>query len=310
MSDIQTEHSTTDTSERVLEGLTTDFGAAPNRRAAHAKGIVVHGTFTPDAQAPAISRAGHFRDQVDVIARFSNFPGGPPTSDADGGANPRGLAVQFRLPDGTTTDLLAHSIDGFPGTTADDFADFLAAIGPTGPGPEGYLADHPAAAAFVAALQAHRSPRSYATLRYFAVNAFLFHNAAGTTRAGRYVWEPLAGQAFLDDDQTASAGPDYLATEMAERLTIDSVAFLLNLVLAEPGDVIDDANAHWPADRPKVLLGTLRLTALAQDSDLVQQGLFFDPVRLVDGITTSDDPLLLGRTRMYPLSLQRRHHGD
>ena len=308
MTDIQTPP-TSDTSERVLEGLTTDFGAAPNRRAAHAKGVVAYGTFTADAEAPAISRAGHFAGApVDVVARFSNFPGGPPTADTDGGANPRGLAVQFRLPDGTTTDLLAHSIDGFPGTTADDFADFLQAIGPNGPGPEEYLADHPAAAAFVAALQAHGSPRSYATLRYFAVNAFLFHNAAGIARAGRYVWEPLAGQAFLDDDEVAASGPNYLAAEMADRLTTDSVAFVLNVILAEPGDVTDDANAHWPADRPTIPLGTLRLTALAEDSDLVQQGLFFDPVRLVDGITTSDDPLLLGRTRMYPLSLQRRHH--
>ena len=38
-----------------------------------------------------------------------------------------------------------------------------------------------------------------------------------------------------------------------------------------------------------------------------EQGLFFDPVRLVDGITLSDDPLLVGRTRTYPLSLARRH---
>ncbi len=110
--------------------------------------------------------------------------------------------------------------------------------------------------------------------------------------------------------RSLASGPNYLAAEMAERLTTDSVAFLLNLIVAEPGDVTDDANAHWPSDRPKVPLGTLRLTTLAEDSDLIQQGLFFDPVRLVDGITTSDDPLLLGRTRMYPLSLQRRHHDD
>ncbi len=311
MTDIQTPPTTTDPSERVLENLTTDFGAAPQRRAAHAKGIVAYGTFTPDPQAATISRAGHFTGgPVDVVARFSNFPGGPPTADADGGSNPRGFAVQFRLANGTTTDLLAHSIDGFPGSNGDEFADFLYAIGPNGPGPEDYLAVHPAAAAFVDALQAHGFPRSYATLRYFAVNAFMFHNAAGATRAGRYVWEPLAGQEFLDAGQVATAGPNYLGEEMAERLITDSAAFHLNLILAEPGDITDDANAHWPADRQTARLGTLRLTALAQDSDLVQQGLFFDPVRLVDGITTSDDPLLLARTKMYPLSLARRHHGD
>jgi catalase len=301
---------TTDASERVMEGLTADFGAAPERRAAHAKGVVAYGAFVPSADADSISRAAHFTGgPTDVVARFSNFPGGPPGSDVDPGANPRGLAVQFRLRDGSTTDLLAHSIDGFPGATIADFADFLEAIGPNGPGPESYLAEHAAAAAFVNALHAHGMPRSYATLRYYAVNAFVFHNADGVARPGRYVWRPSAGIALLDDTEVARADRDYLSAELADRLRGSTVDFHLDVVLADPGDVTDDANAHWPADRRTVTMGTLQLSGVAADSDLAQQGLFFDPVRLVDGITTSDDPLLLGRTRTYPLSLERRHHG-
>jgi catalase len=302
---------TADVSERVLDGLTANFGRAPGRRAAHAKGVVAYGTFTADPKAPEVSRARHFAgDPVDVVARFSNFPGGAPGPDVAPGSNPRGLAVQFRLPDGSTTDLLAHSIDGFPGRTTEDFADFLAAIAPGGPGPEEYLGAHPAAAAFVSALQAHRPPESYATLRYFGVNAFRFHNAAGLERAGRYVWEPLAGERFLPTVEEQLVGTDYLADELAVRVPDEGVSFLLNVTLAAPGDTTDDANAHWPPERPRVPLGTLRLDRLAADSDGVQQGLFFDPVRLVDGITVSDDPLLLGRTRTYPLSLIRRHMDD
>jgi catalase len=67
------------------------------------------------------------------------------------------------------------------------------------------------------------------------------------------------------------------------------------------------ANALWPADRQQIKLGTLRLLRTADNSAVAEQGLFFDPVRLVDGITLSDDPLLMGRTRTYPLSLGRRH---
>ena len=293
---------------RVIAGLDANFGVAPGRRAAHAKGLVVYGSFTPTPEASTISRAGHLAGApVDVVARFSSFPGGVSHPDAAPESNPRGLAVQFRLADGTTTDIVAHSINGFPGRTVEDFADFLFAIAPGGPGPESYLADHPAAAAFVDAIQAHGAPVSYATLRYYAVSAFVFHDANGESRPGRYTFVPTEGVRTLDEAQAAAAGPDYLEAELARRLDIDVVVFSLVLSLAERGDPTDDANAQWPAARRRVNLGLVRLQRLADDSDRVQQGLFFDPVRLVDGISLSDDPLLVSRTRTYPLSLARRH---
>jgi catalase len=306
-----TAHPTDDPFQRVTDALDANFGTAPTRRAAHAKGVVAAGTFTPTAEARAISRAGHLAgERVPAIVRFSNFPGGPSHPDAAPESNPRGLAVQFRLPDGSTTDLLAHSINGFPGRTIDDFSDFLEAIAPGGPGPKNYLAEHAAAANFVHAIQTHGTPASYATLPYYAVNAFRFHAADGTTRTGRYTWQPEAGTHLLDADKSASADPDFLVEELASRLAADSVVFSLVLVLAEKGDRSDDANAQWPPDRQSVTLGTLRVTDLVPDSAIAEQGLFFDPMRLVDGITASDDPLLVARSRTYPLSLSRRHSGE
>ncbi len=296
--------------ERVLDNLDANFGAAPRRRAAHAKGVVVTGHFTSSPEAAGVTRAGHLTSgRVPVVARFSNFPGGASHPDAAPESNPRGLAVQFRLDNGATTDLLAHSINGFPGRVVDDFADFLGAIAPGGPGPEAYLGSHPAAAAFVHAIQTHGVPASYATLSYWPVNAFLFQSAEGTERAGRYVWNPVAGQQLLREDQVASQPDDFLTDELRTRLTGGPVSFVLELQLGEPGDVTDDANAQWPDDRRRVELGTMHLTDLVPDSVYAEQGLFFDPVRLVDGITLSDDPLLVGRTRTYPLSLARRHSG-
>lgn len=272
---------------------------------------MVTGTFTPTPDARTISVAGHFAgERVPVIGRFSNFPGGSPHPDAAPESNPRGLAVQFRLFDGSTTDLLAHSINGFPGRTVDDFSDFLEAIAPGGPGPEGYLAEHAAAAKFVSAVQTHGTPSSYAALSYYVVNEFRFHAADGTTRVGRYTWVPEAGAHLLSEDEAASAAPDFLADELAVRLGDDSVVFDLMLVLAEAGDRSDDANDQWPADRQTIRLGTLRLTDIVPNSIVAEQGLFFDPLRLVDGITASDDPLLVARSRTYPLSLSRRHSDD
>ena len=125
----------TDPYSRVLDNLDANFGVAPRRRAAHAKGVVTTGFFSPTAEASEVSRAGHLTGaRTPVVARFSSFPGGADHPDTAPEANPRGLAVQFRLGNGATTDLLAHSINGFPGRTIEDFADFLAAISPEGSG--------------------------------------------------------------------------------------------------------------------------------------------------------------------------------
>src|SRR4051812_26849512 len=150
-----------DTFERVIDNLDANFGIAPRRRAAHAKGVVLTGHFTSSQDAASVTRAAHLNGRrVPVVARFSNFPGGASHPDAAPESNPRGLAVQFRLDNGASTDLLAHSINGFPGRDVEDFADFLQAIAPGGPGPEAYLGSHPAAAAFVHAIQTHGVPVS------------------------------------------------------------------------------------------------------------------------------------------------------
>lgn len=297
-----------DAFERVIDNLDANFGTAPGRRAAHAKGVVLTGHFSSSAEAASVSRAAHLAGgRVPVVARFSNFPGGASHPDAAPESNPRGLAVQFRMDNGASTDLLAHSINGFPGRVVEDFVDFLGAIAPGGPGPEGYLGSHPAAAAFVHEIQTHGVPVSYATLSYWPVNAFRFQAADGTESHGRYVWTPVAGHQILSADEVAAKSDDFLTEELGERLANGPVSFVLELQIAEPGDVTDDANAQWPEERRRVELGSLHLTHLVPDSVYAEQGLFFDPVRLVDGITLSDDPLLVGRTRTYPLSLARRH---
>jgi catalase len=217
------------------------------------------------------------------------------------------MTVEFRLADGSSTDLLAHSINGFPGRTIDEFSDFLEAIAPNGPGPQHYLSGHPVAASFVDHIHTHGTPASYATLEYFPVNAFRFHNANGETCAGRYRWSPTAGISYLSDDEISVAAFDYLTEDLTRRLRSEPVAFSLTVSIGDHDDPTDDANAQWPDDRRRVELGTMRLSELVARSDLAEQGLFFDPVRLIDGITISNDPLLLGRTRAYPISLARRH---
>src|ERR1700761_406166 len=85
-------------SNQILQKFEALFGAHPGFRPAHAKGTMLHGTFTPTAEAATLSRAPHFnRPATSATVRFSNSSGIPVIPDNDPNADPRGFAVRFHL---------------------------------------------------------------------------------------------------------------------------------------------------------------------------------------------------------------------
>ncbi|WP_395675329.1 catalase family peroxidase [Inquilinus sp.] len=298
------------TPEQQVDALNGVFGQHPGARAVHAKGIVLEGRFTPAAAAASVSNAPHLQQEaVPVVVRFSDFTGIPDIPDNDPLANPRGLAIKFRLPDGSDADIVAHSFNGFPSPTADDFRDLLIALGRSGPDApkptplDAYLAGHPAAKAFLTAPKP--APLSYGTLPYYGVNTFRFTNAAGQVTHGRYQFLPVAGSHYLTDDEAAKAGPDYLAGEIRRRVGVGPVAFRLVLQVAEPGDKLDDPSIAWPDSRRIVELGTISIAKVAADSDAAQRELLFLPSAVPDGIEP-EDPMIDARSAAYPVSYSRR----
>ena len=100
----------------------------------HARGVVLEGTFEPTTAATTVSSAVHLQKKkmpIPVTIRFSDSTGLPTIADTDPGASPRGMAVKFHLPDGSKTDIVVHSFNGFPVATAAELRDFFLAIGAT-----------------------------------------------------------------------------------------------------------------------------------------------------------------------------------
>src|SRR5882724_6320845 len=86
--------------EDVVAALETAYGVHPGERRNHAKGTCAVGTFVGMAEAAAYSRSALFAGQpVPVVARFSLAGGDPHASDTD--RSPRGMALEFRLPNGS-----------------------------------------------------------------------------------------------------------------------------------------------------------------------------------------------------------------
>ncbi|HEX3940362.1 MAG TPA: catalase, partial [Acidobacteriaceae bacterium] len=72
-------------SHEILEGFDkANGGVHPGFRPAHAKGILLTGTFRPSSEAASLSRAPHLqRTSTPVTVRLSDFAGIPAVPDND-----------------------------------------------------------------------------------------------------------------------------------------------------------------------------------------------------------------------------------
>jgi catalase len=295
----------------LLEAFDNLFGLHPGFRPVHAKGVMCSGTFTPAATATALTRAPHAaRPSTPVIVRFSDFTGLPAIPDNDPNAGPRGMAVRFQLAEHVHTDIVAHSENGFPVRTGEEFLEFLRALAASGPNAakptpvESLLATHPAARRFVEAPKP--TPTSYARESYFGVSALRFTNQAGVSRYGRLRIQPPDGNDHLSAAAAAKLSANFLADELSQRLASGPVTMRVLVQMAAPEDALSDSTVVWPEERPQLELGTITLTTPVNAAEPEMHKIIFDPIPRVDGIDPSDDPLFEVRAALYLLSGRRR----
>lgn len=297
--------------QKFLDQFDAMFGLHPGFRPAHAKGLLLTGSFIPSPEAVSLTRAPHItRESTPVTARFSDSTGLPQIPDNDPNANPRGLAIRFNLAEHVHTDIVSHSTDGFPTRTGEEFLQMLQAAAAStsttsSPSPiEQFLASHPAALAFVQTPKP--APASFAKEAYFGITAFRFTNKDGISRHGRYRIVPEAGVEHLDDATAKTKDGDFLFSELRERIKANPVSFQIMVQTAADGDIVDDSTIHWPERRPLLQLGRVVLTSEAPQNAQEQKKIIFDPIPRVDGIEPSNDPLLELRAAVYLLSGRRR----
>jgi catalase len=291
----------------VLDELS---GLHPGFRPAHAKGLMCAGTFTPSPEAAQLTVAPHAsRPTTPVTVRYSDSTGVPNIPDNDPArSGPRGFAVRFYLAEHVHTDVVAHSANGFPVRTGEEFLEFLRAVAAAGAGkPErlgAFLAAHPNAKRF--AETPRPIPASFTREEFFAVTSFKFTNSAGVSRHGRFHIRPEAGTEYLSAEEAARRSENFLFEEIGPKLAAGPVRLGVFVQMAEPGDDVTDASVPWPATRPQVPFGTITLTQRVDDSVPERWKIIFDPIPRVAGIDSSGDPLTEVRSELYLLSGRRR----
>jgi catalase len=281
-------------SREALQAFDDLTGLQPGYRPVHAKGILLSGTFTASASGKELTKAPHMRrESVPVVVRFSDFAGVPTVPDYDvENASPRGCAVRFFLAEHSHTDIIGHSVNGFPVRTVEEFLQFLRALGASGPG--------------AAKPTPKPIPTSFAKESFFGVNAYKFTNTDGVQKFGRYRIVPEDGNEYLDAAAAAKQSPDFLFEDIKARTSKGAVKMRILVQVAAEGDVVDDGTVTWPEERPLVEFGTIELNGEVPDNDAAQRQIIFDPIPRVDGIEPSGDPLLEPRAAVYLTSGRRR----
>jgi catalase len=293
--------------QSAIDRIRSAFSPRPGFRTLHAKGRFYSGTFTATPEATALCRAAHLDGRPhEVTVRWSNAGGNPDVPDPK--PDIRGMAVSFRLPDGTATDLLGQTSPRFP---TDDPAVFVAMTeASTRPLTLPlFLARNPTVVPSLLAsarAKAISSPVSFAEVTFYPIHAYGWLDADGRRTWVRYTFRATATKA--DRLERTFAGADRLGEEMAARLERGPVVHEVWVQVAGAGHDPHRATSVWSGAR-ELLAGRIEVTAPVddlEDGPSSSTPKVFDPTRVVDGIELSDDPILRYRPAAYSESVSRR----
>ncbi|QYJ85494.1 catalase family peroxidase [Shewanella mesophila] len=294
---------------QVFEQLS---GKQPGVRKGHAKGVCVVGEFAPSTAALQYSSSALFTaESVKASIRFSMAGGNPAANETE--RSPRGVGVQFKLPDGRVHNIAGLTTPVFPGKDPQTFLGLLQTLVPNEQGRidfakvKQYRQEHPSTQAQFNWLQSHNPPSSYSRVQYYGIHSFNFVDDKGDKTKFKWQLAPVAGELALTEQQMKQLPPTFLADKLKQELSTGSVLFELHAIIGYEDDVTNDPSQFWPKDRQTISLG---LQTINQSGDNRCDGINYDPNVLSKGIEPSDDPVLRLRSTVYAISFGKRLSGN
>jgi catalase len=297
----------------MIDAFEGDFGVHPGQRRNHAKGTCAAGEFVGTTDAVALSRSALFSGKsIPVVARFSLGGGDPQAPDA--APNPRGMALEFKLPDGALQHITMIDAPIFATASPASFRDLLLAAKPdpkTGqPDPEklkAFAATHPDAMPGTELASHHTPTANYYQATYFSIHTFKFIDAKSTEHMVKWRFVPRDGTREMTAVEMKAAPRDFLEKNLIERTRKGPAVWDMIVYVGEPGDPQDNPTLAWPESRKHFTAGTLTITqATPQQRGTACEPINFDPLRMADGIAPTNDPVLLFRSPAYAVSFAKR----
>lgn len=301
---------------QVVDTIEATFGVTPGERRNHIKGTCAIGEFVGAKEAAKFSRSVLFSGKsIPVVARFSLAGGNPKAPDTAKSA--RGMALEFKLPDGSLHHMTMLNTPVFGAAQPRTFLDLMVAMKPdpaTGkPDPErikAFKVSHPDNKAQADFLSNNNPPSSYANSAYFGIHTFKFINQNDKTTLVRWHFVPHDGEKQLDESALNSSPANFLEQALIKRTAQGVVKWDMMVALGEPGDTQDNPTIAWPESRKQIKAGTLSITEAMPQKGADCEKINFDPLVLSNGIAPTNDPILLFRSPAYAVSFAKRLSGE
>ncbi len=294
--------------ETAVNKIEKIFGEHPGYRRAHSRGIGYEAEFTANGEGKNWTVAPYLREgTTKAWVRFSHSAPDPFWTD---NLSPvKGMAVQFKLPDGQIMNSVGVTSSIFFARTPEVFTEMLDIAKSFKKG-RPRLRDlitlfikYPESRAAVRIIRKMQGPASFATGLYHSIHAFYLVNGTGKHVPVKFQWQPEAGVESLNPAEAASVQKGDFEKEIEKRVAAGETAFRLIAVIGEEGDPVDDPTKDWAEDREKVEIGRLKLIQRSAEPE----DLLFDPTELAEGIECTDDPILHFRNPAYAISYKRRN---
>lgn len=304
------------TADQVVSALENTFGVNPGERRNHTKGTCAVGEFVGSLEAQVYTRSALFSGKpLPVVARFSVPSGNPKIPDF--AKIPRGMALEFRLADGSLQHMTMLNTPIFGAASPQTFFDDIRAKKPdpaTGkPDPEkikAFKASHPDSLPQAEFLARNNPPVSWANSAYFGIHTFKFLNRENKATLVRWRMVPQDGEERMTDDELKSSPPNFLEQKLIERVKHGPVRWDMMLTIGVPGDPENNPTLLWSSDRKEIRIGTLTISAVTPQKGAECEKINFDPLVMADGIEPTNDPVLLFRSPAYAISFGKRLGGN
>jgi len=304
------------TAPQVIDAFEATFGVHPGQRRNHIKGTCAAGEFIGTTDTATLSRSALFSGKtIPVVARFSLGGGNPEVPDA--APAPRGMALEFHLPDNALQHITMINAPVFGATSPASFRDAIVAAKPdpkTGqPDPEklkDYAATHPDAMALTQWSSHHPPTANYYQTTFYSIHTFKFIDAKNTEHLVRWRFVPRDGTKEMTVAEMKAAPHDFLEKNLIERTGKGPAVWDMIVYVGEPGDPQDNPTLAWPETRKHFKAGTLTITqATPQQKGVACEPINFNPLVMADGIAPTNDPVLLFRSPAYAVSYAKRLTG-
>ena len=294
------------TPQKLVDGFTGPSGPPLGHRRNHAKGICFTGVFESNGAGSELSKAQVFtQGQFPVVGRFNLGTPNPNTDDVK--ERVRGLGLMISTPDGQEWRMAMIDPPFFPVSTPEAFHELQIASASKEPDAMAKFAQaHPEIAAFRGWAKSAPWTGSYAEEPYNSLNSFIFTDASGNDHAVRWSLKPAAEPVPVPPEELAKRGPNFLETEIVERIKNGPLRWTMRVTVAKAGDQTADPSKAWPQDRRSVEVGALVVHEIEAEADGPCRDINFDPTVLPNGLRTSDDPFPAARSSAYRISYDRR----